>query len=108
MGRKESALKYFNEQKEFTDCRVNNGIEANRKGNAHINFKSISGELPKDITVKVEQITHEFKFGANIFMLDEFESEEKIKIYRAKFPEIFNLATVPFYWDALEPQKEKK
>jgi hypothetical protein len=35
MLRKESALKYFNEQKEFIDFRVNIGIEANRKGNAH-------------------------------------------------------------------------
>lgn len=40
-------------------------------------------------------------------MLDEFECEEKNKIYREKFPEIFNLATVPFYWRDNEPEQGK-
>lgn len=104
MSRKDTALKYFNEQKELTDVRVKSGIELYRKGNADITFKTADGsELPSDITVEVEQTKHEFKFGANIFMLDEFECDEKNKIYREKFPEIFNLATVPFYWRDNEP-----
>lgn len=107
MSRKETALKYFEEQKELTDLRVRSGIELNRKGDAHLTIRSASGELPKDITVEVEQVKHEFKFGANIFMLDEFESEEKNRIYREKFPEVFNLATVPFYWSDLEPEEGK-
>lgn len=101
MTRYETALKFFNEQKHQTDLRINAGIENNRKGNAEIIFEGEN--LPSDITAEVELKNHEFKFGANIFMLDEFESEEKNKIYREKFPEIFNLATVPFYWADLEP-----
>lgn len=107
MSRKETALKYFEEQKAQNDLRVNTGIELNRKGDAHLTIRSTSDTLPKDITVEIEQTNHEFKFGANIFMLDEFENEEKNRIYREKFPEIFNLATVPFYWSDLEPEEGK-
>ena len=57
--------------------------------------------------MEIRQTGHEFKFGANLFMLDEFESEEKNRIYREKFPEAFNLATVPFYWNDLEPEEGK-
>ena len=107
MGRAETALKYFKEQKSTMDVRVSSGIELNRKGNAEITFRSADGNLPQDITVEVLQKTHEFKFGANIFMLDEFENTEKNAIYRKKFPECFNLATVPFYWSDLEPEEGK-
>ena len=62
-------------------------------------------ELPENIIVKAQQVSHEFKFGANIFMLDEFENDEKNSIYREKFAETFNLATLPFYWKSLEPRK---
>lgn len=105
MSRAETALKYFREQKAFTDVRVKSGIELYRKGNAEITFTSKTGELPKDITVEVRQKDHEFKFGCNLFMLDEMESDEKNTLYRQKFPECFNLATVPFYWSDLEPEQ---
>lgn len=107
MARKDTALKYFNEQKELNDLRVKSGIELYRKGNADITLKASDGALPEEITVEIEQTNHEFKFGANIFMLDEFECDEKNKIYREKFPEIFNLATVPFYWHDNEPEQGK-
>ncbi len=106
MSRADITLKHFREQKDWMDLKVSSGIELNRKGNAQIEFKS-AGELPKDITVEVKQKNHAFKFGCNIFMLDELETEEKNRIYREKFPECFNLATVPFYWSDLEPEQGK-
>lgn len=108
MTRKESALRFFNQNDPAVKMRIESGIELNRKGNAKIVFKSKNGEeLPENITVKVNQLNHEFKFGANIFMLDEFESDDKNATYREKFPEVFNLATVPFYWKDLEPEQGK-
>ena len=104
MKRKDIVFKYFNEQKDYFENRVKKGIENYRKGDAEIEFVS-SGNLPENITVEIEQTNHEFKFGANIFMLDEFETVEKNEIYREKFPELFNLATLPFYWNSLEPEK---
>ena len=40
-------------------------------------------------------------------MLDEFQNEDDNIKYRKMFKEYFNLATVPFYWDSLEPEKGK-
>ena len=72
MSRKDTALKYFEEQKSMLDLRVKTGIEMYRKGDARIVLKSAGGSLPENITVQVGQKTHEFKLGANIFMLAEF------------------------------------
>ncbi len=108
MSRKDTALKYFAEQQASFDQIAKVNIERYRKGDAKINVKMADGSpLPANVTVEVEQLNHEFKFGANIFMLDEFECEEKNKIYREKFAEVFNLATVPFYWSDLEPEQGK-
>ena len=104
MSRKEIVLKYFEEQKETVEKRIESGIELYRKGDLEINFVS-DKELPENIVIHAEQVNHEFEFGANLFMLDEFETEEKNKIYREKFSEVFNLATLPFYWNSIEPKK---
>ncbi len=107
MSRMEEVLKCYYEQKEETDEKIAAGIEAYRKGTAHLIFTAKDGQLPQDITVEVEQLSHSFRFGANIFMLDELETDEKNVIYREKFPKLFNIATIPFYWNTLEPEQGK-
>lgn len=104
MGRKE----YFKELfKKFDDCqeRIENGIEANRKGDALITITDENGCAIKNARVHLNQTEHEFRFGANLFMLDELETEEKNEAYKKHFAETFNMATLPFYWNTLEPQK---
>ena len=39
MSRRDTALRYYNEQKELTETRVNSGIELYRKGNVKITVK---------------------------------------------------------------------
>lgn len=107
MSRRDTALRFFNEQKDITDTRVKSGIELYRKGNATITVKDMDGNVVKGAKVKVTLKNHEFRFGANIFMLDEFECEEKNKAYREDFANLFNLATIPFYWSDLEPERGK-
>ncbi len=107
MARKDTALKYFNEQKDYMDTRVKSGIELYRKGDAKITVKNADGSPIKGAKISAVQKTHEFKYGANIFMLDEFECEEKNKEYRECFAKEFNLATIPFYWSDLEPERGK-
>ncbi|MBQ2922542.1 MAG: endo-1,4-beta-xylanase [Tyzzerella sp.] len=107
MSRRENALKYFEEQKDLVNDRVNSGIELYRKGYATIKFVLPDGSVLKNVTFKAEQTSHDFNFGCNMFLLDEFETAEKNKIYRETFPKVFNYAIAPFYWDALEPEKGK-
>ncbi len=107
MSRKDTALRYFNEQKELTDLRVKSGIELYRKGNAKLTVKDKDGNTVSGAKIKINLKNHEFRFGANVFMLDEFECEEKNKAYREDFANLFNLATIPFYWSDLEPERGK-
>lgn len=86
--------------------RVKSGIENYRKGFATLKFTDPDGNPIKNIRFKAEQKTHDFNFGCNMFLLDEFETKEKNKLYRKTFPQMFNYAVAPFYWDGLEPKKD--
>lgn len=100
-------LEEFEKQREFMKEKVQSGIEANRKGNAKIVVKDKEGNAVSNAAITVTQKKHEFKFGANLFMLDELETDEKNKLYKQHFADTFNMATLPFYWDSTEPQKGK-
>ena len=75
-------------------------IEANRKADA--SFKV--GEIEKGSKVRVEQISHEFFFGAHIFNFDQLGDKTLNAKYRSLFGTLFNSATVAFYWDKFEMQ----
>lgn len=96
-------LALFEEQGEALRRKIDEGIESNRKGDGTLIVTDAKGKPLSDIEVKIEQISHEFRFGANLFMLDELETTEKNDTYKARFAALFNMATLPFYWDALEP-----
>ena len=98
-------LALFHEQREETERRIEAGIDQYRKGEIRICVKDKSGAPVKDARISLTQKSHEFKFGANLFMLDEMETEEKNKAYRKAFSETFNMATLPFYWNATEPER---
>ena len=107
MTREEYMLKPFKDNAGLIAERSKAGIENGRKGFATIALKDESGAPVREATVRLTQKTHDFKYGANIFMLDEFETEEKNAAYREVFKQHFNMATVPFYWDTLEPEEGK-
>lgn len=96
----------FIKNAEDMNARISADTEAYRKGRAKITI-TVGGKPADGAKVNFEQKSHEFKFGANCFMLDELESDEKNTRYKQLFADAFNLATVPFYWNTLEPEKGK-
>ena len=100
-------LKHAEDHKELLESRVKEGVEKYRKGDCKLVFKDKNGNPLVGKKVKINQTSHDFKYGANIFMLDEFEDEACNIKYREEFKKHFNLATVPFYWDGLEPEEGK-
>jgi endo-1,4-beta-xylanase len=84
--------------------RIQQGIETNRKGDASITVNSKKGKLPKNAKIEITQLTHEFQFGSNIFMLNGYQKPEQNKRYEDVFKSLFNTACVPFYWKTLEPE----
>ena len=107
MTDRRKVLEQFEKQKDFMKDRVQSGIESYRKGNAGITVKDRDGNPVSNVKIRVTQKNHEFKFGANLFMLDELETDEKNRIYKQRFADVFNMATLPFYWDATEPERGK-
>ena len=106
-SRADKALKYFRESEAYMNDRVASGIEQHRKGWLKLNFVNSEGLPVENVRVKLEQQTHDFKFGCNLFMLDELETSEKNAKFKEMYPQLFNLATLPFYWNAIEPEEGK-
>lgn len=105
MSERRKIFDLFEEQKDFTDAKVAEGIEKYRKGDATVTVVDGQGDPVSGAQIRVNQKNHEFRFGANIFMLDELETPEKNEAYKRYFADLFNMATLPFYWDTLEPER---
>ena len=100
-------LKYFEDNEAFFDNVIYPNIERYRKGDMTVSVVDGNGNAVPNAKIRINQIKHEFKFGANLFMLDELETNEKNQLYKDYFRNIFNMATLPFYWDSVEPEKGK-
>lgn len=83
--------------------KIDDRIEKYRKADAVLNLKNI--KPGSDVSIK--QINHEFKFGGNTFLFGQFDTPEKNSRYAAIFGDLFNSATVAFYWKTLEPEEGK-
>ena len=105
MTRLEMVMQNFDKYADYMNDRVKTGIEENRKAFAYLTVKDADGNPIKGAKIKAVQKSHDFKFGANLFMLDELETEEKNEKYKQYFKETFNMATLPFYWNTLEPEQ---
>jgi GH35 family endo-1,4-beta-xylanase len=82
--------------------RIDDGIEKNRKSDAVLTIVDATGKPLPGAEVKISQKSHEFLFGCNIFVLGQMK--EKNEAYEEAFLKLFNFATIPFYWDDLEPE----
>lgn len=107
MSARSEVLNPFKAKSAMMEDRIASGIEANRKGFARLQIVDAEGRPVENAHIRARQTAHEFKYGANLFMLDEFSEEEQNKKYRVYFADAFNFATLPFYWDTLEPVQGK-
>ena len=107
MNNRKNVLKYFEQNKDFFESTVYPNIEKYRKGDIKISVRDKDGNPISCDNMKIKQISHEFKFGANLFMLDELETDEKNQAYKDYFKKVFNMATLPFYWNSLEEERGK-
>jgi len=82
-------------------------IEKHRKMDAKIRVLDASGRPVPGVKVSVEQTSHDFLFGCNIYMFDRYRDEALNAAYKQRFAELFNYATVGFYWRWYEPQRGK-
>jgi len=70
-------------------------------------FVKKDGRPVENCHVSVSQKRHEFLFGANCFDAGLYGGAEKNGRFDALFADIFNYATLPYYWGSYEPEKGK-
>lgn len=80
-------------------------IEKNRKAEATVRVIDAAGRPVPGARLTVEQTTHDFLFGANIFGFDRYRSEAQNAAYKQRFAELLNYATVGFYWRWYEQER---
>lgn len=107
MSRRDEVLKPFLAKRDYMEARIREGVENNRKGCGTIRVTDAAGNAIRGAKIALVQTKHEFLHGANIFMLHQMPTPEKNRMYEDFFCKAFNLATVPFYWNTLEPEQGK-
>ena len=83
--------------------KISADIETNRKADASFQLP----DAPAKTDVKVEQINHDFIFGAHIFNFDQLGKDEYNNRYKQLYGELFNSATIAFYWKKFELEEGK-
>jgi GH35 family endo-1,4-beta-xylanase len=79
-------------------------IDSIRKADAIVEVDDASGKPVAGAKVRAELVRHEFLFGCNCFMFDRFGTPADNELYKRRFAELFNYATLPFYWRWYEPK----
>ncbi|MDY0164988.1 MAG: endo-1,4-beta-xylanase [Thermoguttaceae bacterium] len=86
----------------FWNAEVQAAIDANIEKHRKVDAVVAIDNAKPGTDVKVEQLTHTFRFGGNFFMFGQLDSAEKNQAYADAFGELWNSGTVAFYWKTLE------
>ncbi len=80
-----------------------------RKVNKRVRFTDKQGKALSVQNIKIRQENHDFLFGCGGFDFIPYvlKGEEKYKQLTDSWLEIFNYATLPFYWGNYEPEEGK-
>lgn len=87
--------------------RIELDIRRHRKGWGRFVLSDSEGKPIQNAKLKFTQTKHEFLFGSNLFKLCDFPTKKQNDLYEKLFKKVFNTATLPFYWDTLEPEPGK-
>jgi GH35 family endo-1,4-beta-xylanase len=80
-------------------------IEQHRKADAVVHVVDSAGKPVEGAKVTVNLLRHQFLFGCNIYMFDRFKTQAENEQYKRRFAEMFNFATIGFYWKGYEPKR---
>lgn len=78
--------------------KIDSDIDKFRKADAVLKV----GNVAEGTEVTIEQMSHDFVFGANIFNYNQLGTAERNNRYKSLFGTLFNSATIPFYWKKFE------
>ena len=96
-------IKTFLERGKGYEAFADKAISENRKGKIKLFLSKDGKAVDGKISYKLKR--HDFDFGCNIFMLDQYDTAEENKRYLDKWKKLFNTGVVPLYWEGTEPEK---
>ncbi len=95
-------------------------VEKYRKSDAIIEIVDKKGRPIRDTEIAINQTTSDFLFAANVTLITgdlgstiqiehyryqpRFTTKEQEDEYKDKFAKLFNCATIPLYWNSVEPE----
>ena len=80
-------------------------IEQHRKEDVRIKVLDINGKPIGGAVVNLEQNSHEFLFGSNIFKWGKCRTDEENKAYNDRYAALLNYATLGYYWWSYEGER---
>jgi GH35 family endo-1,4-beta-xylanase len=80
-------------------------IEQHRKADATVTVTDRDGRPVSGAEVQIEQTRHAFLIGCNLFGWGRGGDDASEAEYRRRFEEVFNYATLPFYWWSYEREQ---
>ena len=98
-------------------------IEKYRKSDAVIKLIDKDGKAISDANIHIRQVASDFLFAANVTLIagdlggtipiehyryqPRFKTQDEEDEFKRRFVEIFNCATLPLYWRAIEPVEDQ-
>ncbi len=98
-------LRHIRAGEDYVSSRVDADIERSRKGRFELIITKDGKPLEGEVSLRAELKRIDFNFGANIFMLNQYDDEAKNRLYEEKFTKLFNSAAIPLYWEGTEPTR---
>lgn len=87
---------------------VTERITQHRKGTFTVILTDNNGNpLPEDTKISVELTSQKFLFGCNFFKWNEYTDVQLRNTYRERFDDLFNFATLAFYWGYYEYNEDE-
>jgi GH35 family endo-1,4-beta-xylanase len=89
----------------LSDEAIDARIQKLRTAEATLTVTDAGGKPLANAEVVVTMRRHRFLFGCNIFSWGELKDPKLEAAYRARFVELLNYATLPFYWGSYEREE---
>jgi len=83
-------------------------IREHRTAEATLTLQGSAGRPLAGAECNLALARHEFRLGANAFLLGTLKSRRLQDAYDRRFAGLLNYATLPFYWSSYEPRKNER
>jgi len=89
----------------LSDPAIEDRIQRHRTAEVTLTVTDEAGRPLANVPVTVRMTAHRFLFGCNIFPMVRGLGGPLNALYRKRFADLLNFATLPFYWNSYERQE---